>query len=529
MYEGGDGGELALPREAVSAALPLNEPVPINVDHRAGCEVGRVLTIVDDRRGPFFVGLIACSQLEKVLEEAASAELFDRQGPPPTREERILYLITNYLPSVSLSSRRLEAGGEPRRGLFRHVALCAIGRRVGTIVTYDVSVSGAIAPFQHLSESSRADAARDAEAAALLLSGREWAPGTDALARTLLSTAINSMMLRDRWSLVSERRRQAGIAGHTYLQASKAFGILKDRPEPRGEYKESARGAPAAVVLDGHIGHTASLPQILITPASPPMNNTPPAAVPPRTPGDTSYLWIPAAHYNQLLSAQQPPPQQQPPAPPSHGPQLQQVAVPGAYPPHAYVPPAAYAPPLYAAPFYGPGTSGPATSPLEAQLAALVGAIAADRQASDPRAIKAGKRRRHEYDEDTPAPRYRDSPYYPGEFSPTRAEPARPRAPTADDTITALMGAVSSLQQEVAHLRNQAPLCAPPAAACLAQTAAPAVPSNGQQQQPAAPAPRPAAAPEAPPAIDASCVARLDPESRRAADLFVVQMMGGRQ
>ncbi|QPO25159.1 capsid maturation protease [Bovine alphaherpesvirus 2] len=535
LYEGGDGGELALPREVVSSALPPSGPVPINVDHRAQCEVGRVLTIVDDPRGPFFVGLVSCAQLEQVLEEAASAALFERRGPPLSREERLLYLITNYLPSVSLSSRRLEPGDTSWEDLFRHVALCVIGRRLGTIVTYDVSISGAVAPFQHLSTSSRDAAIREAEAASLALRDREWAPGGDALARTLLSTAVNSMMLRDRWSLVSERRRQAGIAGHTYLQASEAFGIWGAEPTraPSGGYKEHARSPRATASPEAGSSGTFSSVRVIGTPLSTThMNQGPPAAPQARPSGDDSYLWIPAAHYNQLVAAQ-----------PNHC-QQQHMQFPRVSHGGPMGPP--YGHPIYTPPFYGPGAVAPGVSPLETQIAALVGAIAADRQATDRNAAelrsqRGGKRRRNDYDDDDGSPpRYhgRDAPYYPGEGAHIRRAPEqrRPAVPSPDDTITTLIGAVSSLQQELAHMRSQVAVCAVPTTAPAPQPPPPSsqsVAQTAQGHQPQVPiqttsaTPQPAAA-EPPPQVDASGVAKVDVDARRAADLFVAHMMGGR-
>ncbi|ARS01812.1 capsid maturation protease [Macacine alphaherpesvirus 3] len=586
LYGGGDAGELALDPETVAAALPPAGPLAINVDHRARCEVGRVLAVVDDPRGPFFAGLIACAQLERVLETAASAAIFERRGPPLSREERLLYLVTNYLPSVSLSTRRLEEGEAPDNTLLVHVALCAIGRRLGTIVTYDTSLDAAVAPFRHLAPDSREILRREAAEAELGLGGRVWAPGAEALTRALLSTAVNNMMLRDRWSLVAERRRQAGIAGHTYLQASEKFGLWGAGPgdsPPDGVYKRRSSGA-AGPGRDASVGapRTRDLPSDVPEPEMNPASAG--AAAPaPKPPGDGSYLWIPAAHYNQLVAGHAPGPAFGAPVP---------------APPPAFGAAPAYAP-HHPTGVY-PGVMFPGPSPLEAQIAALVGAIAADRQ-SGP--APSAKRRRHEVERDCDYDDRDDAPYYPGEArGPPRAAPdsggrgRRPAAPGgANETIAALVGAVTSLQQELAHMRARAappygapyaqarpalgvpveppapqyaPQWEPPAAAGGAlgphhppparhqPYAAPANPAPfvpGPQPcavAPAAQGPAPgAAAPGgqcAPAAgaaastaeageaeavaalVNASAAAHVDVDVGRAADLFVSQMMGGR-
>ena len=262
-----DGGELALTREVVAAALPPAGPLPINIDHRPRCDIGAVLAVVDDDRGPFFLGVVNCPQLGAVLARAVGPDFFGDMRL--SDEERLLYLLSNYLPSASLSSRRLAPGEAPDETLFAHVALCVIGRRVGTIVVYDASPEAAVAPFRQLSARARSELlARAAESPDR---ERVWHMSEEALTRALLSTAVNNMLLRDRWELVAARRREAGVRGHTYLQATMWAGLLP---------KSGASPAP---------GPSAAM-----------------AAPPSAAPGD--YIFVPAAQYNQLVVNQRPAP-----------------------------------------------------------------------------------------------------------------------------------------------------------------------------------------------------------------------------
>ncbi|AIA09520.1 capsid scaffold protein [Macacine alphaherpesvirus 1] len=315
------------------------------------------------------------------------------------------------------------------------------------------------------------------------------------------------------------------------------------------------------------------------------MNPAPPAAgaPTPKPPGDGSYLWIPAAHYNQLVAGH-------PPAP--------VFGAPAPAPPPAFGAPA-YAP-HHPAGVY-PGVVFPGPSPLEAQIAALVGAIAADRQ---PVPTPSGKRRRYEAERDCDYDDRDDAPYYPGEArAPPRVAPdsgGRGRrvppgggSAAANETIAALVGAVTSLQQELAHMRARAapygqpyaqarpalgvpgeppaPQYAPqweaPGAGALAHHPPPPPPARHQPyatptNAPFVPGPQPCAvasgaqghasataapggqcAPAAtaapPPAeageaeavaalVNASAATHVDVDVGRAADLFVSQMMGGR-
>lgn len=175
------------------------------------------------------------------------------------------------------------------------------------------------------------------------------------------------------------------------------------------------------------------------------------AAGAPLVSGD--YILVPAAQYNQLVVGQHTshPPINAGPAPVTH-------AVPSQYIPPAYnslMPPSMYQAPPY--------WSVPHSANLEAQITALVGALAADRKAtkgSDPHVIQGSqcspplspqqerryaRKRRHDWDATT-----RDDLegiYYPGERSP---RPGERRAGRPSTTIADLMGAVSSAARGVA-------------------------------------------------------------------------------
>ncbi|QPI70146.1 capsid scaffold protein [Equid herpesvirus 6] len=190
-------------------------------------------------------------------------------------------------------------------------------------------------------------------------------------------------------------------------------------------------------------------------------SQTLPAPGTPLVSGD--YILVPTAQYNQLVVGQ-------------HAPS-------GAYPaplaPHHHHP---YAPPPPHAPAPGPGAYGPPPywgappgSQLEAQISALVGALAADRRAARgvgdaPGAQQApcqptppsptqerryARKRRHDWD--APPRDEFESVYYPGERSPGAAAPGgrarRPEPHHPSTTMADLLGAVASLQQEVSQLR----------------------------------------------------------------------------
>lgn len=225
LYGMGDEGELVLTREQVARALPPAAPLPINIDHASACEVGAVLALADDDAGLFFVGVINCPQLADTLAGVAHPAFFGADAPSLTPRERFLYLVSNYLPSVSLSSRRLAPDEEADGTLFAHVALCVLGRRVGTIVTYDATPDACVAPFRRLSPRARRPPRQRG--------GRARGPRRPRLAGAPRGAGANAALDR------REQHARPGQVGHRL--ASPPRGGHRGPHVPAGE-----RGVPAA-------------------------------------------------------------------------------------------------------------------------------------------------------------------------------------------------------------------------------------------------------------------------------------------
>ncbi|SCL76945.1 capsid maturation protease [Spheniscid alphaherpesvirus 1] len=581
LYDMGDGGDLTLTRDVVGAALPpAASPLPINIDHKTNCEIGAVLAIVDDERGPFFLGKINCPQLGDVLASAASSEVFGSKSSSLTDGEKLLYLVTNYLPSASLSSRRLAPGDVPDDTLLSHVALCVIGRRVGTIVTYDLTASSVVEPFKFLSKQSRDEILREAQITDDMLAGRMWSPGEEVLARALLATAVNNMLLRDRWEVVSRRRKQAGISGHTYLQASAKFGFGWNNDVLTEQKKEVREGLSENAALQEHLKKLTDDTEraIVRSDISKHRSNsftcadmsTPPPP-PSRIQGDGDYMWVPCSQYNQLLNGAgvaRPQSTVGSTTPLIQQPYMQPMQYVGAVPQmqsmYGYVPNASWG-----------------SSPLETQLAAFLCAMAADRRASSNQTSTQPPIQQHNYQQTPAASLERrscrkrradwdlyeddhDETYFPGEMrdsrqvAGTKAQPdnlAGQSTAKAVGAISGLIEAVSSLQQEIGQLRSihnqqaqlptQQMIWTPPAAqpAYLPQpmqvpvVQANVKPAQSQIQEPvqnkddvAAQSAVMQPSSSSTTTVDASLVTGLDRDRGRRddADIFVTQMMSQR-
>nr|QCY53643.1 capsid maturation protease [Human alphaherpesvirus 3]QCY53697.1 capsid maturation protease [Human alphaherpesvirus 3] len=319
-----DEGELNITPEIVRSALPPTSKIPINIDHRKDCVVGEVIAIIEDIRGPFFLGIVRCPQLHAVLFEAAHSNFFGNRDSVLSPLERALYLVTNYLPSVSLSSKRLSPNEIPDGNFFTHVALCVVGRRVGTVVNYDCTPESSIEPFRVLSMESKARLLSLVKDYAGL--NKVWKVSEDKLAKVLLSTAVNNMLLRDRWDVVAKRRREAGIMGHVYLQASTGYGLARITNVNGVESKLPNAGVinatfhPGGPIYDLALGVGESnedcektVPHLKVTQLC--RNDSDMASVagnasgispqpPSGVPTGGEFVLIPTAYYSQLLTGQ---------------------------------------------------------------------------------------------------------------------------------------------------------------------------------------------------------------------------------
>nr|AAG30065.1 UL26 [Meleagrid alphaherpesvirus 1] len=508
LYGAKDNNDLVIDRNDIRAAIPTPSPLPINIDHRQDCVVGAVLALADDDHGLFFVGRINCPLMTQTLEAAASQEIFS-ELENISKDEKLLYLVTNYLPSVSLSSRRLEPGERADETFFSHVALCLLGKRIGTIVTYDFDVDHAIQPFTKLSDVCKSSLISEAIETEKKIGPTVWNPSKSAITKALLATAINNMLLRDKWRIISERRRLAGIVGQKYLQASALTALdgfmtsdngSKSIPScesvnPETVQREGIQECDTPMLsgnetientLGGkYIGRPpicSSTSELRDRFCEIPSENLPiMSSQSPRPPGD-DFIWVPIKSYNQLVSryaqhsANNPDPvtntNQQlyiPPTMPSTG-QSPFYSGYGQY---------GHPLPSYSSPFSSgcvqysgiqphPVHSGQTS--LEAKLSALLDCMNKDKRQMDEGyrydGVYSGQERRarkrpyafDKYDESDlcyPGELSRHEPHYEGEGKNVGPSENRRDSIQTKTVLSGLMGAVTSLQREVERLNGE--------------------------------------------------------------------------
>ncbi|AAQ73704.1 ICP35 [Psittacid alphaherpesvirus 1] len=356
----GAGEEYRLPKEVVARALPV-EPgrVPVNINHDASCRVGSVISIVDVEKGLFFLGVVsgslALAMFKYVARDLFRADDGDSPGggaesetrsdealPANTLSERekFLYLLSNVLPSLSLSSARLADGYSPADDFFAHVALCELGKRDGTIAIYGSSPPEVLDAFSGLDDAAKRELARSAEE--WTTSSRREEPVDEAMvSECLLRKFMNNAFLMDRGEYLRARRHLADVRRPKYLQAAETTCLSSANPRSSGKaaFSCEARGldeagagaigrAPEsgmAASADQHAqdgikirlersrsqigpGAMSSVSQPAAAPYSGAMADSAaqvPSAQPPRIPcpptGQTEMIYVPLGTYNDLV------------------------------------------------------------------------------------------------------------------------------------------------------------------------------------------------------------------------------------
>ncbi|QFU14563.1 capsid maturation protease [Psittacid alphaherpesvirus 5] len=215
-----------LGRDTVREALPAKNIVPININHEINCIVGNVIFLTDDDKGLFCVGLIS-PDVERVLMKYVPSELFPSELLDDRNETvRFLYILSNILPALSLSSRLIGDEGLPDNTVFfEHVALCELGKRDGTIAIYGTAIEEVLDAFGTISSKTK-----DLVIDACKTSANTFTSINEStILEALMRKFVGSAFLMNRGRLLRAHRETADIHSPKYLQASAVTSLNKER------------------------------------------------------------------------------------------------------------------------------------------------------------------------------------------------------------------------------------------------------------------------------------------------------------
>lgn len=126
--------------------------VDLNIEHNENATVGRIYRIFDVTEGLFCIGEILSARFFHLMNEASRYSKLVSCGPQNgLHKDPLLEYLSICFPALSLASRLHAADSS----FFKHVSLCGLGKRRGTLAIYGRSVPWIVSRFENFSKSDR--------------------------------------------------------------------------------------------------------------------------------------------------------------------------------------------------------------------------------------------------------------------------------------------------------------------------------------------------------------------------------------
>ncbi|QQL09886.1 Ba109 [Baboon cytomegalovirus] len=247
--------ELFLPSAVVDRWLrDCRGPLPLNVNHDESATVGSVAGLQNVKAGLFCLGRVTSPKFLDIVQKASEKSELVSRGPPSQsslQPDGVVEFLSGSYSGLSLSSRRDinaadSAAGDSETACFKHVALCSVGRRRGTLAVYGRQPDWVMERFPDLTEADR-----EALRAQVLGSGEvaETKADDDSSAAAdpfqsdsygLLGNSVDALYIQERLPKLRYDKRLVGVAGReSYVKASVSPGeqepcdIKADQERPK--------------------------------------------------------------------------------------------------------------------------------------------------------------------------------------------------------------------------------------------------------------------------------------------------------
>lgn len=237
---------LLLKPEQVARCLPINNPIPLNIEHLCEAEVGWTLGLIQVDFGLFCFGVITSvnflNLLEKLFINSSVAQTRDKKVPPEPKLE----MLHTWLPELSLSSMHPDFISEnaDTSQTFQHVALCAMGRRRGTIAVYGPELAWILSKFTSLNKYEKDNIIKLHNSIDM---SKLDMPNFSIQPEALMAKAIDAGFIKHRLDILKTDKGVADIKNALYLKASIQEPVTQfsGDPEDGSEATDEAAKQPA--------------------------------------------------------------------------------------------------------------------------------------------------------------------------------------------------------------------------------------------------------------------------------------------
>lgn len=221
---------LLLDETRVARFLPLRAAIPLNVEHVDEAAVGWVLALKQVKRGLFCVAVITARSFLSLARRLYRESVAARTARPPLPAAPELEMLHTWLPALSLSSLHPDhMDAATPDTVFKHVALCALGRRRGTVCLYGTDLTWTLSKFYSLGVDERASLVHEAER---MLHTDLSPPQFCVSSETLMAKAIDAGFISGRPDILRADRDIAALPKTlTYLKASRIPNTRQSRAD----------------------------------------------------------------------------------------------------------------------------------------------------------------------------------------------------------------------------------------------------------------------------------------------------------
>lgn len=210
---------LRLPREVVARELQRSGdvPLPLNINHDDSSVVGSV-RLFDTGAGLFCLGQLQSSTFLNIVEKAAEKSKLVARGPADgLNADPVVEYLSAGFPALSLSSCVPSEDCSERSSFFKHVSLCGLGRRRGTLAVYGRNCDWIVDKFSVLTEDEKGAIS----GGALAMCTDESRDPFNSDPYGLLASSVDDGYIAERLCRLRYDKRLLGLSSSdTYVKAS---------------------------------------------------------------------------------------------------------------------------------------------------------------------------------------------------------------------------------------------------------------------------------------------------------------------